>query len=129
MLGHSEIFDDDEYHLQTIKDNVRLLTPDLLDQINQEIVKSGHKLVKKKGNEVLHGRCDSFVVETNVHYPTDINLLYDAVRKVIGYASNISEIMGRSDWRQGVYNKKHVKRQKKHWSIERVLGHCCVIAT
>jgi len=23
------------------------------------------------------------VVETNVHYPTDINLLYDAMRKLI----------------------------------------------
>jgi len=29
------------------------------------------------------GRCDSFVVETNVHFPTDISLAFDAVRKVI----------------------------------------------
>ena len=113
MLGHSEIFDDYEYHPQTILDNVRLLTPEVLDQINQEIVKSGHELVKKKGNEVLHGRCDSFVVKTNVHYPTDINLLYDALRKVIDYSVKISEIVGSSDWRQHVYNKKHVKRQMR----------------
>jgi hypothetical protein len=31
----------------------------------------------------LHGRCDSFVVETNVEYPTDTRLLFDSVRKVI----------------------------------------------
>lgn len=29
------------------------------------------------------GRCDSFVVETDVHFPTDINLLFDAIRKII----------------------------------------------
>ena len=29
------------------------------------------------------GSCDSFVVETDVHYPTDINLLLDALRKMI----------------------------------------------
>ena len=83
MLGHSDFFDEHYYHAQTIKDNVRLLTPELLDLVNQEVVKFGHNLVKKKENEVLHGRCDSFVVETNVHYPTDINLLYDAMRKII----------------------------------------------
>ena len=48
MLGHG-IFDDDyEYNLQTIKDNVRFLTPELLDLINIIVVKSGHALVKKK---------------------------------------------------------------------------------
>jgi len=31
----------------------------------------------------LKGRCDSFVVETDVHYPTDIHLLWDALRKLI----------------------------------------------
>jgi transposase, IS5 family len=48
MLGHG-IFDFKmEYQLQTIKDNVSLLTQELLDEINQVIVKSGHQLVKKK---------------------------------------------------------------------------------
>ena len=31
-----------------------------------------------EGEFRLKGRCDSFVVETDVHYPTDINLLLDA---------------------------------------------------
>ena len=29
-----------------------------------------------KPGEPLRGRCDSFVVETNVHYPTDVGLLW-----------------------------------------------------
>ena len=58
---------------------------------------------------MLRGRCDSFVVETDVHYPTDINLLYDAVRKVIQLSARLSERYGLSDWRQYQYNIKVVK--------------------
>ena len=87
MLGHG-YFADVVYHHQTLKDNVSLLTPELLDEINQLVVKSGHALMlntngKKKDAPALRGRCDSFVLETNVHFPTDINLLQDAMRKVI----------------------------------------------
>jgi hypothetical protein len=110
MLGHSSIFDDTPYNLQTIKDNVSLLTPELLDKINQVVVSAGHELVKKKDDKKLRGRCDSFVVETNVHYPTDINLLWDAMRKVITLTTNVSESIGESDWRQSAYNLRHVKR-------------------
>ena len=82
MLGHG-IFDEDKrYGLQTIKDNVSKLTPEILDQINHEIVKQGHQLL---GNEeqILNGRCDSFVVETDVDFPTDVKLLVDAMRKLM----------------------------------------------
>ena len=34
--------------IQTIKDNVSLLTPEVLDKINQVVVKAGHNLVKKR---------------------------------------------------------------------------------
>jgi hypothetical protein len=46
MLGHGA-FDDVRYHFQTLKDNVSLLTPELLDEINQLVVLAGHVLVKK----------------------------------------------------------------------------------
>jgi IS5 family transposase len=80
MLGHGA-FDDVTYHFQT--KTTSLLTPELLDQINQLVVAAGHILVKKSPDEALRGRCDSFVLETHVHYPTDINLLWDAMRKSI----------------------------------------------
>lgn len=111
MLGHSAGWDDTQrYHIQTLKDNIGLLTPELLNQINEVVVKSGHVLVKKKETTVLRGRCDSFVVETNVHYPTDINLLWDAMRKVITLTADLSERYGLSEWRQNIYNVRHVKR-------------------
>ena len=61
MLGHAQ-FDEHRYHYQTLKDNVSLFTPGLLDKVNQLAVESGHVLLKKKEDEALRGRCDSFVV-------------------------------------------------------------------
>jgi len=117
MLGHG-YFADVVYHHQTLKDNVSLLTPELLDEINQLVVKSGHALMlntngKKKDAPALRGRCDSFVLETNVHFPTDINLLQDAMRKVITLTAQWCESRGLSTWRQYVYNLRQVKRRMR----------------
>jgi len=109
MLGHGA-FNEETYHFQTLKDNVSLFTPELLDKINKIAVDAGHGLVKKKAGEALLGRCDSFVVETNVHFPTDISLLYDAMRKVITLIADLCDRHGASDWRQHAYNVRHVKR-------------------
>ena len=95
MLGHGkdnlgEKENPTEYSLQTIKDNLKLFTPETLSESNQIVVSAGHTLGKKKAKDrqtkesvSLRGRCDSFVVETDVQFPTDITLLYDAVRKAI----------------------------------------------
>jgi hypothetical protein len=47
MLGHGDWADDTYYGLQTLKDNLRLFTPEILDRINQVVVAAGHALVKK----------------------------------------------------------------------------------
>ncbi|MFT5101978.1 MAG: IS5 family transposase [Planctomycetaceae bacterium] len=107
MLGHGFLDDDKTYYLQTLKDNVQLFTPEILDEINQVVVRAGHKLKKKA---TLAGRCDSFVVETTVHYPTDINLLLDALRKVIGLTTRYAEAADIGGWRQSEFNQKQIKR-------------------
>jgi len=48
ILGHGVVDDQSCYYLQTLKDNVSLLTPEILDQINQVVVNAGHELIKKK---------------------------------------------------------------------------------
>jgi len=109
MLGHSN-FDPHLYHLQTLKDNLRLFTPEILDRINVEVVSKGHQLLKKN-EESLAARCDSFVVETDVHFPTDINLLYDAIRKMIEECAKLSQTNGLNSWRQFAYNIRQFKKQ------------------
>ena len=113
MLGHPSFADRYYYHPQTLKDNVRLITPELLDKVNQIVVTAGYRLIKKKSEEPLHGRCDSFVVETDVHFPTDINLLLDATRTVIRLVSDLSDKRGMSDWRQSSYNIRCVKKAER----------------
>jgi hypothetical protein len=48
ILGHGLVDDQEEYCLQTLKDNVRLLTPEALAQIDQLIIQAGHEVLKKK---------------------------------------------------------------------------------
>ncbi len=48
MLGHGGWADDAYYDLQTLKDNLRLFTPEILDRVNQEVVRAGHKALKKR---------------------------------------------------------------------------------
>jgi len=48
MLGHIAWEDEYLYPIQTIIDNVSLFTAEILDRINQIVVKAGHNLVKKK---------------------------------------------------------------------------------
>ena len=109
MLGHGLVDEERRYRLQTIKDNVRRLTPEVLDGINQIVVKAGHRELGVE-DEPLAGRCDSFVVETDVHYPTDINLLDDAMRKVITLCGQAAEAYELAGWRQYAHNYRCVHR-------------------
>lgn len=110
MSGHSDWTDTETYALQTLIDNVSKLTPAILSEINQVVVEAGHECVKKKLDDELKGRCDSFVVETDVHYPTDTNLLWDAMRKLLTVLGRACNEYGISDWRQYRYNLKQLKR-------------------
>ena len=110
MLGHSKTDFDSQYALQTIRDNIVLLTPAILDEINQIVVKAGHSIISPDKDPQLRGSCDSFVVETDVHYPTDTNLLFDAMRKMISLIAIICSEVGITAWRQSHHNILKVKR-------------------
>lgn len=113
LLGHprSEWSDGEYYELQTLKDNVMLLTPEVIDKINEIVVNSGHTLLGGKKKEELHVSTDSFAVLTDVHHPTDINLLFDSMRKSISLISALCEDCNISGWRQYKYNISMLKRE------------------
>jgi transposase, IS5 family len=112
FLGHTIYEFDQTYGLQTLKDNISLLTPDMLDSINQLVIHAGHELITN-GNGLgdLKARCDSFVVETDVHYPTDINLLLDAARKTVFLVGVLCDNHGITEWRQYRHIFKKIKKQ------------------
>lgn len=90
-----------EFEYQNIVDNVSLLDDETVRQLNRVIVEMGHGVFKKKEAEALRLKTDSFVIESNVHFPTDYNLLWDSGRKcmdIIGkFVDKYAEITG---WRK-----------------------------
>lgn len=92
-----------EFSPTAIRENIKLLDESTIDQINEIVVKAGHKMVKKK-EEKLEVKVDTYVFESNVHFPTDINLLWDSARKCLDMISKIT---------YGVKNKGW--RKTKHW--------------
>ena len=70
-----------EFEYQNILDNVSLLDDATVRELNDVIVDFGHSVLKKKETEPLRLKTDSFVVKSNVHFPTDYNLLLDCARK------------------------------------------------
>ncbi len=110
FLGHGEFGDRSYYEYQTVVDNVSLLTPEVLSAVGRLVVESGHAVARKKPGAPLRGRCDSFVVETDVHYPTDVSLLWDAMRCVLRETGRAAGKHGVTGWRQWRYQSKSVRR-------------------
>lgn len=111
FLGHGLFDFNDKYGLQTIRDNVSLLKSEILDKINELVVKAGHHMIGHNVVAALSGRCDSFVVETNVHFPTDINLLLDAARKIVFLTGKECDRLGITEWRQYRHIYKNIKKR------------------
>jgi hypothetical protein len=88
------------FKYQTILDNVSLIDEELLYEINQLVVEAGQKLLKKKEDEGLRLKTDSFVVETNVHFSTDINLLWDSTRKGLDMIELLNGLVQVPGWRK-----------------------------
>ena len=101
--------EDRSYPLQTIRDNLALLTEEGLARLNVQIVQGGYRILGIE--EELEARCDSFPVQSNVHFPTDINLLFDAMRKSITLVARLAEELGLSGWRKSKYNLEQIRYQ------------------
>lgn len=106
------------FEYQNIIDNVTLLDDATLVKINEIIVEMGHETFKKKETEALNLKTDSFVVESNVHFPTDYNLLWDSARKCTDVIKNLvakhTTIKG---WRKLNYWRKELKNKAREISL------------
>ena len=119
MGVHATAFSEDdriEFGYQTILDNVSLLDEALLAEVNQLVVEAGHSLLKKK-EEILKLKTDSYVLETNVHFPTDLNLLWDSSRKCLDMIDKLQDEIELPGWRK----IKHIRKTIK--SIFRAASH------
>ena len=80
ILGHGDC-DETPYQFQTLKDNVGLLTPELLDEINQIVVNAGHVLIKKrKAKRCVGAATPSWLRRMSTIPPTSIYYLTRCAR-------------------------------------------------
>jgi transposase, IS5 family len=102
----SEEQDQKRFDWRRIESNLNLLRPETIAAINRTIIEEGHRLAPQAAETV---RGDSFVVETNIHYPTDSSLIADGLRKVLGLATMLAGLFGLIGWRQ----HKHLYRKAR----------------
>ncbi|MCP4978805.1 MAG: ISNCY family transposase [Maribacter sp.] len=105
---------------QRIYDNVTLLSDDALKVINTVVLQIGHDVFKKKETDVLDLKTDSFAVLSNVHFPTDYNLLWDSARKSL---DTVVKIIAKYPELEGWRKMKDWLRSLKN--LSRALGQVC----
>jgi transposase, IS5 family len=106
-------FEEKPFHYKTLSENVCHVDEELLAQINVVVAQAGRSVFKKKEGpaEPIRAKTDSYVLETNVHYPTDLNLLWDAQRKC---ADLLVPLVGRyqlEGWRKAKDWRRKLKGQ------------------
>lgn len=99
--------DETEFHHKTLRNTLCLLHPETIEQINRAIVEQGHQL---RPDAIGNVRADSFVMETNIHFPTESSLLYDGLRKIISMCVMLAEEHGINGWRQHAHLLKKAKK-------------------
>ncbi len=140
LIGLNDWLDADKKFSRTaLHVNLSRLDDEGLQRISQNIVQFSHEELGVS-NIPLTGRCDSFVLESNVHFPTDLNVLYDCARKSIDLAVTLANEFGLSGWREYKSLKKKTKRlytqlgkirhskskdESKRFSREKEIKSCC----
>jgi len=98
------------FHYKTLSDNVCHLDQELLAQINAIVAQAGRAVFKKK-DEPIRAKTDSYVLETNVHFPTDVNLLWDAQRKCLDLIGRLMSRYELAGWRKAKAWRRKLKTQ------------------
>ena len=119
--------DDRRFAHQTLRDNVALLDEATLREINARVAAAGRTVFKKNERAPvapLEIKVDTYVLETDVHFPTDLNLLWDAGRKCVDLIEKLHAQPGLTlpgwrkakDWRRRLKSLQRSTSQIVHRS-------------
>lgn len=100
-------WEEGSFDWRRIRDNICRVRPETIETINHLIVAEGHRL-EPSAVEAVRG--DSFVAETNIHYPTESSLILDGLEKILKLAPELAGLLGLLSWRQ---HKSLWKKAKK----------------
>ena len=118
ILGLPAVAGPDEkpFHHKTLSQNICHVDEALLHEINTLVAQAGRAVFKKKDAapaEPLRIKADTYVVETNVHFPTDLNLLWDAQRKCANLAGRLARGQQLPGWRKADAWRRQLKGQMR----------------
>ena len=108
LLGQPAFDTTLQFKLSTLKENVALLSEELLEEINAVIARYSGQVIKKKAAE-LSIKVDSYAFESNVHFPTDLNLGWDCARKCIELCTGLCQIYDLTGWRKHANWRSKIK--------------------
>jgi hypothetical protein len=109
ILGVGD-WDETSFGWRRINDTLALLKPDTLERINELVVRHGQQL---HGDAAAKVRADSFVCETNIHYPTESSLIWDGMKKLVPLCRKLAASLGIEGWRQWSSELKKIKQQAR----------------
>ncbi len=110
IMGIGDWDGETSFNWRRIRDTLCLVKSETIGKISQLIVAEGHILEPEAVKKV---RADSFVVETNIHYPTESRLIYDGMRIIMPLCAAIAGQFHIPDWRQ----HEHLLRKIKNITI------------
>jgi len=108
IMGIGDWEDRSDFSWRRIRDNVCLLAPATIEKISHLVVAEGHRLAPEAARQV---RVDSFVMETNIHWPAESTLICDGLRKLIPWCVSLARALGLGGWRQAAHLFAQVKRR------------------
>ena len=107
IMGIGDWQEEVDFDWRRLEDNLTKLRPQTLKRINDLVVKAGHQLEPKA---IAAVRGDTFVAETNIHYPTESTLIGDGLRKILPLAAELAAENGLEGWRQHEHLLKNVRQ-------------------
>ena len=107
IMGIGDWQQEVDFDWRRIEDNLIKLRPETVKKITALVVKAGHVLEPKA---IAAVRGDTFVVETNIHYPTESTLIGDGLRKIVPLAAELAADNGLEGWRQHEHLLRKVRK-------------------
>ncbi len=104
-----------DFGSRRIHDNICLLKPATIEKISHAIVAEGHRLEPQAAEQL---RADFFVVETNIHWPTESSLIRDGIRKILALCVAIDAVFNVGGWRQAEHLLRQIKKLARN--IDRI---------
>lgn len=116
ILGVDDILDNARFKYNTIRNNVAHIKDATLKKINKIVAKHARKLFVGGKEKKMQLKSDSYSLENNVHFPTDLNLTWDSIRKCIELISKDKILYKLGGWRKHSYWMTELKSKYRSCS-------------